>query len=211
MNEYTFPFNTCETPSKNGGSSTLFISFFNLINCIIIIYFLSKTQKIQTFFLFFSILCFEVFHLFSHIIHIPGSLQTNITHSLTYLMNTAFFYVFYCFTKKVPNRAFVFYLLALVCFDVYSLFYLSIVFYIISQAIIMISLLLYYLPLLPESIQKAIYPIIFFIVLIILLFLNEKYNCEKMLSVYADFPYHILIEISGIALFYIVCSRFYKL
>jgi hypothetical protein len=210
MSHYTFPFDTCEKPNINGIAQP-YSALFNLINCVIIFYFLLKTEKKYTFILLFSILCFELFHVFSHIIHIPGSLQTNITHFLTYFINIAFFYLFYCFTKKMPSYAFVLYLLALVCFDIYSLFYLSIVFYIISQAIIMISLFLFYLPLLPESIQKAIYPIIFFIVLIIFLFLNEKYNCEKMMSYCPDFPYHILIEILGIVLFYIICSNFYKL
>ena len=170
-----------------------------------------KTKHTHTFILLFSILCFELFHVFSHIIHIQGSIQTNITHFLTYFVNLAFFYVFYCYTNKLPSYYFIFYLIALVCFDIYSLFNLSIVFYIVSQAIIMISLLIYYVPLLPKFIQNKVYQIIFFIVIIILLFFNEKYNCEKLLDFYAYFPYHIFIEIIGIILFYIICSNFYKL
>ena len=210
MSEYTFPFNTCEKPNKNGIAQP-YSAFFNLINCLIIFYFLLKTKENYTFILLFSILCFELFHSFSHIMHITGSMQTNITHILTYFINFAFLFFFYCYTNKFPSYEFVFYLIALICFDIYSLFYLSVVFYIFSQAIIMISLLLYYFPLLPKFIQTSVYQIIFFVCIIILLFLNEKYNCEKMLKIYPYFPYHIFIEIIGIVLFYIICSSFYKL
>ena len=210
MSEYTFPFNTCEKPNKNGVAQP-YSAFFNLINCLIIIYFLSMTKKMYTFLLLFSILCFESFHTFSHSIHIHGYIQTNVTHFLTYFVNLTFFYAFYCYTNKLPSREFIFYLIVLVCFDIYSLFYLSVVFYIASQAIIMISLLLYYATLLPKFIQRTIYQIIFFVVIIIILFLNEKFNCEKMMSIYKYFPYHIFIEIIGIILFYVICSNFYKL
>jgi hypothetical protein len=210
MNEYTFPFNTCEKTNKNGLAQPYSV-LFNLINCIIVFYFWLKTKQKYTSILLISILCFELFHVFSHMIHITGSIQTNITHILTYFINITFFYVFYCYTNKFPSYKFIFYLIVLICFDIYSLFYLSIVFYIFSQAIIMISLLLYYFPLLPKTIQTSIYQIIFFVVIIIVLFLNEKYNCEKMMYFNPYFPYHILIEIFGIFLFYIICNTFYKL
>ena len=210
MNEYIFPFNTCEKSNKNGIAQPYSV-LFNLINCVIISCFLLKTKKKYTFILLFSILCFELFHLFSHIVHIQGSLQTNITHSLTYIINIAFIYFFYCYTNKLPSYAFIIYLLILVCFDIYSLFYLPIIFYIISQSTIMISLLVYYFPLLPKNIQNTLYQIIFLVGIIILLFLNEEYNCERMLQIYPYFPYHIFIEIIGIILFYIICVNFYKL
>lgn len=210
MSEYTFPFNTCERPNKSGIAQP-YSAVFNIINCLIILYFLMQTKHNYTFILLFSIFCFELFHSFSHIIHIQGSIQTNITHMLTYFINFSFLYVFYSYTKKFPSNEFMLYLFALICFDIYALFYLSIVFYIFSQAIIMISLLLYYFPLLPKFIQTSVYQIIFFVSVIILLFLNEKYNCERMMSTYPGFPYHIFIEIFGIILFYIVCNIFYKL
>jgi len=208
--EYTFPFNTCEKTNKSGIAQP-YSTLFNLINCMIIIFFLLKTKHNYTFMLLLSLLFFELFHSFSHIVHIKGSIQTNITHTLTYLINLSFFYVFYSYTNKLPSYEFILYLLLLVCFDIYSLFNLSIVFYILSQGIIMISLLLYYLPLLPKFIKNSIHQIIFFIGIIILLFLNEKYNCEKMLKIYPYFPYHIFIEIGGIILFYVISSNFYKL
>lgn len=210
MNEYTFPFDTCEISNKNGIAQP-YSALFNIINCIIILFFLFKTKNFYTFILLFSILCFELFHVFSHIIHIEGSIQINVTHFLTYLINFTFFYLFYKYTKTVPSYWFIFYLLILVFFDIYSIFNLTIIYYLLSQSLIFISILLYYFNLLPQFIQKSIYQIIFLVGIIILLFLNEKYNCKKMLAFYPHFPYHIFIEIIGIILFYIISSNFYKL
>jgi len=126
-------------------------------------------------------------------------------------MNLAFFYVFYSYTNKFPGYEFIFYLIVLICFDIYSIFNLTIIYYLLSQSLIFISLLIYYFPLLPKFIQTSIYQIIFFVLVIIVLFLNEKYNCGEMLKIYPFFPYHIFIEIIGIILFYIICSNFYKL
>jgi hypothetical protein len=210
MNKYTFPFDTCEKVNKNGIAQP-YSTLFNLINCIIIILFLAKTQKNYTFILLFSILCFELFHLFSHMVHIPGSKQTIIIHILSYFVNLAFFYVFYSYTNVIPKQEFIIYLILLICFDIYAFCNLSIIYYLISQSIIFISLLIYYLPLLPDFIQWSIHQIIFFVSIIIILFINEKKNCKRMLEIYPHFPYHIFIETIGIILFYIICSNFYKL
>jgi hypothetical protein len=210
MNEYTFPFSTCEKTNKKGIAQPYSV-FFNTITCLIILYFLMKTKNIESFILLFIILIFESFHVFSHTIHISGPIQINITHILTYCMNLAFFNVFYHFTHFFPSYSFIFYMFVLILLDIYAFCNFSFVYYLATQSIIFISLLVYYFPLLPKFIQTSVYQIIFFVGVIILLFLNEKYNCEKMLKIYPHFPYHIFIEIFGIVLFYIICSNFYKL
>ena len=209
MNKYTFPFNTCEVLNKNGIAQP-YSALFNIINCLIILNFLVKTKK-NTFVLLFFILCFELVHLYSHITHISTQIQTNIIHLLTYFINLAFFNVFYCYTKKIPSYWFMFYIIVLICFDIYSIFNLTLIYYIASQSAIFISLLLYYFKQLPIFIQKSVYKIIIVICIIILLFINEQYNCDKMLKLYPQFPYHSFIEICGIILFYIICSNFYKI
>lgn len=210
MSDYTFPFDTCEKPNKNGIAQP-YSALFNLINCIIIFYFLLKTKNNYTFIFLFSILFFELFHLFSHIVHIKGSLQINMSHFSAYLINVSLFYLLYCYTNKIPRYEFIFYILLLFCFDIYSFFNLEIVYYLLTQSLIFISFLLYYFALLPIFIQNSVYQIIFFSAVIILLFLNELQNCENMFSIYPDFPYHIFVEIAGIILFYVISSNFYKL
>jgi len=210
MSEYTFPFSTCEKPNKNGIAQP-YSSALNLINCLIIFYFLIQTKQNYTFVLLLVILCFELFHVFSHSVHIPGSMQINITHMLSYCINFAFLVFFYNYTKKIPSIWFILFYIGLICFDVYTFCNLNVVYYIFCQALLFLSVLLYYYPVLNKNMKDNINIIFFFVTLIIILFLNEKYNCEKMMSIYPDFPYHILIEIIGILLFYVICSTFYKL
>ena len=154
---------------------------------------------------------FESFHVFSHMIHIEGSIQINITHILTYFMNIAFFYVFYCYTKKFPSNEFIIYMCILIILDIYTFYNYPFIYYLTTQSIIFISLLMYYFPILPKFIQTSVYKIIFFVSIVIALFINEMYNCENMMAIYPHFPYHILIETIGIVLFYVICSNFYKL
>ncbi len=207
--EYTFPFNTCETPNKTGIAQP-YSTFVNVINCFIIFYFLLLTKKTYTFVLLFSILCFELFHSFSHSVHIAGSIQINITHTLSYFINIAFLFMFYNYVKKIPSIRFIlFYVLLILC-DIYAFLNMNVVYHIISQALLFLSVLFYYYSDLPNNIKRKIHIIFLLVSLIILLFLNEKWNCEKLLIMY-PFPYHILIEITGIFFFYIICSTFYNL
>ena len=210
MSEYTFPFSTCEKRQKNGIAQP-YSALFNLINCAIIFYFLLKTKQQYTFLLLFSLLCFELFHVFSHSIHISGSIQINVTHLLSYCINFAFLFFFYNYVKKTPSIAFVLFYVLLICFDIYVFCNMNVVYYIFSQALLFSSVLLYYYPYLTKNIKNKTNIIFSLVFLIIILFLNEKYNCEKMLTFYPYFPYHIFIEIIGIVLFYIICSNFYTL
>ena len=210
MSEYIFPFNTCEKPQKKGIAQP-YSALFNLINCVIIFYFLLKTKHTYTFILLFSILCFELFHVFSHSIHIPGSIQINITHMLSYCINFSFLFFFYNYVKKIPSMWFIIFYTFLIFFDIYVFCNMNVVYYIFSQALLFLSMLLYYYSSLTKNIKDKINIIFFLVTLIIILFLNEKYNCEKIIKIYPHFPYHILIEIIGIVLFYIICSNFYKL
>ena len=161
--------------------------------------------------LLFLILCFETFHMFSHMYHINGPIQTYIVHFLAYFINIGFFYSLYRHTNKWPDRWFIGLLFVIIAFDIYALLNLSLVFYILSQAVILISLLFYYYPLMPREMQKSIYYIVFFIFIGLLFLYNEKMNCKAMLEYNPKFPYHIFIEISVMLLFYVICKYFYKL
>ena len=210
MSEYTFPFSTCEKPNKTGIAQP-YSSLLNLINCLIIFYFLLQTKQQYAFTLLFFILCFELFHVFSHSIHISGSIQINITHILSYCINFSFLFFFYNYMKILPSIWFIIFYAFLIFCDIYAFCNMNVVYYIFSQALLFLSVLLYYYPLLTKYIKDKIHVIFLLVLAIIILFLNEKYNCEKMMTIYPDFPYHSLIEIVGIFLFYIICSTFYKL
>ena len=155
MNEYTFPFSTCEKPNKNGIAQP-YSSLINLVNCLIIFYFLLKTKQNYTFILLFCILCFELFHVFSHSIHISGPIQINITHMLSYCINIEFLFFFYNYTKKLPSTWFIAIYLLLILFDIYAFCNMNVVYSIFTQTLLFLAALLYYYPLLPQNIKNKI-------------------------------------------------------
>ena len=85
---------------------------------------------------------------------------------------------------------------------------MNVVYYIFTQALLFLSILFYYYPLFTINIKENINTIFILVLIIIMLFINEKNNCKKMMSYNPNFPYHILIEIIGIFLFYIICTTF---
>jgi hypothetical protein len=207
---YTFPFNTCETPNKNGIAQPYSV-FFNLVSCFIIIYFLSITKKFYSQLLLLSILLFEGFHTFSHSIHLNNNSQIIVTHLLAYFVNFCYFFALYSYSNILPNIFFLFYLFIIILFDIYAFYKLPFIFYLSSQFLIFISLFLYYYKYFSKDIRNRI-PIIFILtLLIILLFINESYNCDKMLSKYSWFPFHIFIEIIAIFIVYNISAIFSKL
>lgn len=209
MSEYTFPFDTCETPRKKGIAQP-YSAFCNLISCIIIFYFIIQTKHLPAFLLLLSILCFQLVHLFSHCIHIHGYLQMDVIHGLAWVINLTFFYFLYSYTHIWPSTWFMTFLISFASFDLFAFCYLPAIFYIGTQSILLSVLLLYYLRYLSKSIQRIIYYIIVIVGIVTLLLLNEEHNGKRMMAFY-PFPYHIFVEISGIILFYLICSTFYKL
>jgi hypothetical protein len=146
---------------------------------------------------------------FSHIIHIHSSIQTNTIHVITYFINFCFNGI-YNFTKTLPSNSFMCILLLLILFDIFALINLSLIFFILSQTFIFISLLIYYYPLLPKNFTDKLYLIVLTILAILILILNEIYNGNAMMAMYPDIPFHCLVEIF-IYLFYNICSIFYNL
>jgi len=209
-NTYTFPFNTCEIPNKKGISQPYSV-FFNFISCLIILYYLLITTNFSSKLLLFSILLFELFHTFCHSIHLHNYSQIIITHLLAYFVNFCYLFALYNYSNKIPNNLFIFYLLFIILFDIYAFQNLPFIFYLSTQFLIFISLFLYYYTYFSKDIKSKI-PLIFILTLfILLLFINESYNCKKMLNKYKWFPFHILIEITAIFLVYNICTIFSKL
>ena len=208
-NDYTFPFDTCE--EKKDYIAQPYSAFLNLVNCFIIIHFLNKSTNINNFNLLLSILAFELFHVLSHTIHIKGKIQTNITHMLAYIINYTFLILFINLTKVMPSNLFIYILGFLISLDIYAFINLDVVYFIVTQSIIFLMPLFYYYSLLPIHIQNAIIQIFIYIVIIIILFINEKKNCKEILEKYNKFPLHTLIEFTGILLFYTISSNFYNL
>ena len=205
-----FPFETCEPP-EDGWIAQPYSTAVNCLNSIIILFFLTQTKHTYTFLFLFIIFIFEIVHTFSHIFHIDGATQTNIIHGLAYAINAAFLYALYRHSGIVPSLFLSILIMIFVGIDMYALFSLSTVFYIVTQFAIFLSILFFYFTTLPTKSKNSVKWLVFLGILIICLVYNEMRNCDEMAKLYPDAPFHILVEIPGVLFFYLVCRNFYLL
>ncbi len=207
MKDYLFPFSTCEKSNKKGIAQPWSVAV-NVVSIFIIVYFLFQVKKWYSFLLIFSLLIFECVHTFSHAIHLSSYLQLNLLHSLTYVINICYLFAFYNITKKAASPLFLLYLATLVCADLYSFFFLSFMYYLTTALLIYFSILTYYYPYMPKEGRHYILIILALGLTIMGLFYNEKMNCDKMLSFMPHFPFHAVLEITGLFIFYFICKFF---
>jgi hypothetical protein len=204
---YTFPFSTCEKPRDHGVAQPYSFAV-NLANCLVLFYFWTKARK-HAAVLMGSLLAFEVFHTFSHAVHVPGEMQRTIIHALAYAINAALLYAFWAHTKVWPGPGFLAALAGVVVLDLYSYLTRPMIYSIGSQVILIFMIMGYYAPMLPKYVQ--LWPIVATAVFILLMVLNESLNCEKMLKVNPHIPYHAVLELAGLLYFFLLGRAFYRL
>ena len=209
-NDFIFPFSTCEKPNKNGIAQPYSV-IVNVISIFIIFYFLCQVKNIYTFSLILCLLAFECMHTFSHVIHLPNYIQLNIIHGLAYIVNLCYLLVFYNYTGQAPSLLFTTILIILLLFDIYSFMFLSFVFYFSSSVLIFFAILIYYYKYIPQNKKQYILIILSLGASITLLFYNEKMNCKRMLEIFPNFPFHAILEIAGLFIFYFICKFFSSL
>jgi hypothetical protein len=200
---YTFPFSTCEVAQK--GVAQPFSAAVNSLNCAMLLYFLVNARTRHAALLMASFLLFEVFHTYSHVTHIAGNVQQTIIHLMAYLVNASLFYAFYSHTRKWPVPLFWAFVTGIIAVDVYAFLYWPLVFSIGTQSLLLVAFMFYYRKGLP-----TLWPILGMIGVILFLVWNEAANCTQMLQA-ATLPYHVVIEIAGLFLFFLLGKAFYQL
>ena len=207
-----FPFETCETPQlEDGCIAQPYSTAVNLLNTLIILFFLFQTKNTYTFFFLFSILLFEISHTISHMFHIDSSIQTTMVHSLAYVINATLLYALYRHSGIAPSLFLSFILVIFIGIDIYAFCFLSAAFYVLTQFVIFLSILFFYFTTLPTSSKNSVKWLVFLGILIVCLVYNEIRNCDEMAKLYPDAPFHILVEIPGLFFFYILCRSMYLL
>jgi hypothetical protein len=209
-NEYTFPFDTCETPRASYFAQPYSVSI-NFLSILVVLYFLFKTQTLHAFILLFSLLLFDLSHTFSHFIHIKSSIQITCVHVLAYILNFAFLYALYKYTNKLPSFSLIIFLIVVLSFDVYAFFNLSLLYYLFTQIIFFFSIFIYYYGSLSKNMKKKLNILLILIGIIYLLFVNEIFNCKRMLGMFPNFPFHAITEILILISIYFFSLTFYKI
>jgi hypothetical protein len=208
MQSYTFPFDTCEKATTSALAQPWSV-FFNCISLGVISYFLIKSirsQQFNTIPLFLSLFAFEAWHTFSHVRHVPGNIQVRVVHGLAYAVSASVLIALCRFSP--PSTWLLAILGGLVLFDIFAFANLPVVFYIASQLAIVVTILIWYYPLLEKQKQGTIHKFVLVIFIIILAFVNESANCNAMMD-HFNFPYHALIEAVGVYAFYLLAKIFH--
>ena len=207
--DFLFPFSTCEKPYKH----SLWIAqpwsvAANIVNCMILGYFLLKTKKKYAFLFLLFLFLFEIVHTFSHAVHLSGSIQVNFVHFFGYFATFFLFLSFYTYVHSSLHIVFLFYLLCVFIFDLYAFFNLSFIYFFTASVVNFLSIFFYFYPYLSQVQQKMMKYIIAITMVIFALVLNEKINSKRMLQWWPTFPFHILVEIMGWGIFYLLGTFF---
>ena len=213
MNKYTFPFNSCEIPQKNGIAQP-FSTTINLILCCIIIFYLLKSNNLYSRLFLSSILIFNIFHTFSHTLHVKifKNGQFLLTH-FSAIISTLFFILLLNHITKKKLLPWQFYtLLFLYIFDIYLITQkFSHIYNIITFLIILFLIMIFNYHLLSGKLKEKIIYIIFLSAVVLFFQIFEIFNCQYILENFKNFPFHIMTEISACIPIYLLCNSFYKI
>lgn len=205
-----FPFYTCEKINKHGVAQP-FSTVVNITTSCILLYYAITAKTMHAKMAILGIFMVEVFHTFSHTIHIPGTFQRNGIHFLTYISDLLLLWALSKNTGIVPETWFIILFVCLIGIDMYAVTHFSLVVYLMTNGILFATILFYYYRSLAKSIQKMILPILAIAALGIALFYNETINCKAMMDMIPGFPFHIIIEFVNMVLFTLLGMTFSQL
>jgi hypothetical protein len=193
-----FPFNTCEV--RGDIVDQPYSASINIVSCFILLYLLSQAQNIEIQFFILSLFIFQAYHAYSHMFWSNNEnslVHVYSIHSISYLIIIALVIAISFITKQPPNIPIIF---SVILLDIYILYnYIGTVYNAISGINIWVVVLITGLWnfRLPYVVKRLLPILLMLFAVIIVLFFNEKYNCDAMMSAY-QFPYHIAIEIMGL-------------
>ena len=193
-----FPFNTCEVRGEIADQP--YSASINILSCIILLYLLSQAKHIEIQFFILSLFIFQAYHAYSHMFWNENeySLQhVYIIHATSYIIIIALITAISFISGKPPYIPVI---LAAILLDIFILYnYIGTVYNAISGINMWVIILITGLwnVKLPEVVKHLLPILLMLFAVIIVLFFNEKYNCDAMMNAY-QFPYHIAIEICGL-------------
>ena len=213
MNKYTFPFNSCEVP-QNDGIAQPYSTTINMILCCIIIFYLLQTNNLYSTMFLTSILIFNIFHTFSHAIHVKflKNGQFLLTHFSAIISTLFFILLLNNITKKKIIKWQIYTLLFLYLFDIFLITQeVSHIYNIITFITLLFLIMIFFYNYLSGKIKQSIIYIIFFSSIVLFFQIFEIINCQYILMNFNYFPFHIIIEISAFIPIYLLCSSFYRI
>lgn len=207
MMSYQFPFDTCE--KKRLGSIPIQPYSFsvNVATTLMLAYlaiFICQTPEVR--FLLFSFTAFEAWHSFSHAVHIQMSpnLQNRVVHAIGYMMFISTYLVMEAFDQHHDpqndsvNKAMLFFIGIL---DMWVLKRLGGVYSIASGLGVYVTTVCVKFHAIPLEMHASMLGTMAGTAILTLFFINEAFCGEKMMK-WKALPYHIIIEMLGLYLFW---------
>jgi len=200
QNPKPFPFNTCEI--RGNVVDQPYSASINILSCIILLYLLLQAKHIEIRFFILSLLIFQAYHAYSHMFWSENEeslIHVYIIHSITYIIIFALITAISFISGELPNIPIIFTVILLDMFILYN--YIGTVYNAISGINIWVVVLITGLwnVKLPAIVKQLLPILLILFGVVILLFFNEKYNCQTMMDAY-PFPYHTAIEIVGLVI-----------
>jgi hypothetical protein len=209
---YTFPFNTCEIPNRNKNSIAQPYSVsINTITCIMIIYFILKSDNVYSTMFLASVFIFSLFHTLSHAFHIDdSSIQFLLTHLSAIVSSLLLVRLLQYVTSYFLNSWQTIGLLCLYLID-FSLIYYNVshIYNILVFLVILFSIMGIFYKYTPIKTKLNIMYIIGFSCITLFFECIEVVFCQSLLQKYGAIPFHTLVELFGGISIVLLCNSFY--
>jgi len=205
---FTFPHDTCEIPSSAIGIAQPFSFGVGIITIFILSWFIYNAKTIESKVLLTSLLLFELFHVYSHFVHVQDFIQSRIIHGLAYLVNATLLWALSSSTQHFPSPWFLLLLTGIIALDIYAYFNFPLSAYVSTQILLFATITLYFLRWIPTTIKQWIPWLICAMILVIILEINEQINCTSLMQWAPWFPWHIFIELAGLAAIIVIAIMF---
>ena len=218
-NNYTFPFNSCEIPNKNGIAQPHSV-IINTILCIIIFFFLLQSNNLYSRLFLFFILLFNISHTISHAIHINNTTYISninnihflLTHFLAIFSTIFLFCILTNITKYTLKSWQYFGLFCLYFSDIILILYdVSHIYNITIFLIILFTIFMIFYNYLSKKIKQNIQYIIGFSSITLFIDIIEITFCKSLLEKYGNIPFHSILELSAFVPIILLCYTFYKI
>jgi len=214
---FEFPKDTCEKREERERDvfpRQPYSFIVNILSLVVLFVYLFITRDIFVRFLIFTFILFQAWHAFSHFVHIENStLQSNMTHFLIYLIAVASIIVIphLAHTESIFSPSSGIHLpiiLLLFVLDMWILIHVKGLWMIISGLSVLAYVYVAQVHAMPKEVVNYRFGAIIFLFLTLLFEINEAINCERMQRLY-PFPYHVLLEVSGLMSFVFLAHMFY--
>ena len=194
---YTFPGKTCEKVQKEGIAQPVSFSI-NMVSVLVLVIGSFVASRMPVRIVLLSYALFELWHAWSHAVHIEGTVQYNVVHVLGIIMAVSTLTAIVLLSGKRLEGWQIGVIAGVMLLDILLFLKLQNTLVSVGTGLgVLVVIMLVCYGMLPEYFQRGLWFLIVGVVGILGLFMVEARWCEQIEGV----PFHALIEVLGLVLF----------